>query len=218
MRWMLASKRYSVFDMTLTSRAALLTTTFAIAAIALTGCSPAEPESEAPDESSGSTTGGYGGGSDDEFDPVACVLGEWTISQEQMQLFYDQVSAGVEGATFNVRGTTDLVFGDTEYSYFPGFSLELEISGMYATATMSGAIDGDYVVDGGEITTNNDHNFMSMSVDAAGFDIDGTELASEMLSASPVTSAPYECRSGPELVIEMETGYGRVPIVLVPDD
>lgn len=210
-----------MFETNLTTRTALLTVPLAFAALGLAGCSPPEGGSGEVEGSSGSamgesTTDESDGSRDEEIDPVTCVLGEWTISEAQMQLYYDQVSAGVDDATFTVHGTTDLVFGDTEYAYFPGFTLELDLSGTQATATMFGSIDGDYVVDRGEITTNNDHNFMSLTVEAAGFTMDGTELASEMLSASPVNSATYECRSGPELVIDMDTGYGRVPILLVP--
>ena len=41
-------------------------------------------------------------------------------------------------------------------------------------------------------------------------------LGEGILSASPISSAPYECRTGPELIISMETGSGRVPITLEP--
>lgn len=197
------------------ARAIRLALPLVVVATALAGCSPtAAPE--APGTPPESTTAPSGRESDEEIDPIACVLGEWRISEEQMQLYYDAVSAGVEGTTFTVHGTTDLVFEDTDYSYFPGFSLDLDVSGTHASARLFGSITGNYVVDGGEITTNNDSNIISMEVEAAGFAIDGTELASEMLTAYPVSNAPYECLPGPELIIDMETGYGRVPILLVP--
>lgn len=196
--------------MSTTARELLLLPVVMVVAIgALASCAPVE----AP-----GTSGSSGSEAEEEIDPITCVIGNWTISEAEMQRYYDQVSSGVDGTTFTVNGTTGLVFGDTDYAYLPSFSLDLDVSGSPATATIHGSITGDYVVDGGEITTNNDDNIISMIVDVGGFTMDGTELAQEMLSANPVSSAPYECRPGPELIISMETGYGRVPITLVPTD
>ncbi|MBX3099680.1 MAG: hypothetical protein KF761_08875 [Salinibacterium sp.] len=174
----------------------------------LSACSPPAPET-APSAAAGVTEGA------EEFDPATCLIGEWTITEEQMQVFYDKVSEGVDGITFDVQGDTGLTFRESDYSYLPDFTLGMTVAGTPASGTIAGSINGDYTVDGGLITTSHDSTAVTMTVEVAGTTMDGAELFGQMLAASPVNSAPYECQSGPTLVIQMDTGYGRAPIELI---
>jgi hypothetical protein len=200
----------------------LLTAGIMVAALTIAGCTgggSGSGDTTTGGETGGSSTGGSGsggsGGGDDEIDPLTCVLGGWRISQEQMQLWYDQFFDD-DDVTFTVRGDTDVIFGDTDYEYFPASVFDFDVAGVPGSVTLFGSIAGDYVVDGGIITTNNEINTITSTVEVEGFTMDGSDLANDLLSASPVTSAPYECRSGPELIISMETGSGRVPVLLEP--
>ena len=188
-----------------------------VGALGIAGCAgSAGPGSDTTvDEPGDASSGGFGGGGDDEIDPVTCVLGDWTISEFQMQLFYDAFARDVP-ITYNVRGSTDVTFGDTDYEYRPFFVLEFDLDGVLGSATLNGSIAGDYVVDEGVITTNNDDNTVFSQVEVDGVIIDGSDLAGDLLAASPLNSAPYECRPGPQLIIDMDTGSGRVPILLEP--
>ena len=188
-----------------------------VAVLGIAGCTGGADEGPETtvDEPGDTSPGGFGGGGEDEIDPVACVIGNWVISEFQMQLFYDAFARDVP-ITYNVRGSTDVTFGDTDYQYRPFFVLEFDLDGVLGSATLNGSITGDYVVDEGVITTNNDDNTVFSQVEVDGVTIDGSDLATDLLAASPINSAPYECRPGPQLIIDMDTGSGRVPILLEP--
>ena len=175
----------------------------------LSACAPGTPEA-APSAVAGAPE------SAEAIDLATCHIGAWTISEEQMQVFYDTVSAGVDGVTFQVQGDTGLTFRESDYSYLPDFTLGMTVAGTPASGTIAGSINGDYTVDGRVITTSHDSTAVTMTVDVAGTTMDGADLFAQMLAVSPVNSAPYECLSGPKLLIQMDTGYGRAPIELIP--
>ncbi len=199
--------------MTTPQRPTLIVLAALTAVSLLSACSPGTPEETAAPvtEASGGAEPGA-----EEFDPNTCLIGDWTITEAQMQVFYDTVSAGVDGITFEVQGDTGLTFRESDYSYLPDFTLAMTVADMPASGTIAGTISGDYVVDGGTITTSHDSTAVTMTVDVAGTTMDGTDLFADMLAVSPVNSAPYECVAGPKLVIQMDTGYGRAPIELIP--
>ncbi len=200
------------------TRRGAIVTLLVFAVVGLSGCvGGAETGSPPPvDESADDTSGGFGGGGEDEIDPITCVLGDWTISEFQMQLFYDAFARDVSEITYNVRGSTEVTFGDTDYEYRPFYVLEFDVGGVPVSVGLNGSISGDYVVADSVISTNNDDNMVIAEANVDGAIIDGSDLAADLLAASPFNSAPYECRPGPQLFIYMDTGSSRVPILLEP--
>lgn len=181
----------------------------AIAALALAGCSSA-PESgaeehvtsapSAPPEEEAAATG------------PECLIGDWSITQDQMQSFYDAVSAD-NGVAITIEGGTGLSFAAATYTYTPEFVLKLDIAGMTGTGTITGGISGDYTADESTITTSHEVSDVTLTVDVGGQVIDGAELLGSILASAPINSAPYECGAdGP--IIQFDTGSGRVPIQL----
>jgi hypothetical protein len=142
-----------------------------------------------------------------------CLVGDWRIEQDQMQAFYDAVSAGSGGASFTIEGGTGLGFDGSAYRYTPDFELVLDFAGVSGRGVITGSIAGDYTADDGTIVTSHEVSDVSLTVDVGGVVTDGSELFGEILSSAPINSAPYECTAeGP--LIQFDTGYGRVPIQL----
>lgn len=172
---------------------------------------PAETEADAPDEA----------GSEDEAAPEpepapddpACLVGEWIITEESMQAFYDSMDTPAE---FTVNGETGLEFTDDgTYEYTPGFSLDIDMGGMIASGTLTGSVAGSYEADDAVITTSNEDNDIDLVVTAGGVTMDGSDLGEGFLMSSPINSADYVCTpTGP--VLTWQGGSGGLDVSLEP--
>lgn len=143
-----------------------------------------------------------------------CLIGDWRISEEEMQSFYDSMDTPAE---FAISGDTGLRFAEDTYEYTPNFTLEMNVAGQDASGTMTGSITGSYTTDAGVVTTSNEDNDISLQLSVGGVEVDGTETGEGYLDASPVNSAPYECTSGGPVITFQNTGDG-VDIQLTPND
>ncbi len=141
-----------------------------------------------------------------------CLVGDWVISEEQMQRFYDSMDVP---ADFHITGDTGLSFAADTYEYTPDFQLKMDLGGQEASGTLTGSITGGYTTQDGVITTSNDANDIDMAITVAGVTMDGTDTGEAFIESSPVNSAPYECTpAGPVITFE-NTGDG-VDIQLQP--
>ena len=187
-------------------------------ALALTGCTGGATTADPDASPSGEATGGSdGSGGDTEIDQSTCLIGDWRITQDQMQVFYDAVGAESGGGlTMTTDGDTGLSFTETSYTYTPDFTLTLTFdAGIDGTGTITGSIRGDYEVAGGVIATSHNESDVSMTVDVGGVEMDGSDLFGDILASHPFNEAPYECTAD-EVVIQFSTGDGRVPVALTP--
>jgi hypothetical protein len=177
-------------------------------AVGLVGCTAA-PATD-PDTSSAPSTA-------PEEEAVAggpeCLVGDWYITQEEMQGFYDVVTAE-SGTGFTVDGGTGLTFTESTFTYTPQFTLGLDFAGNAGTGTIVGAISGDYTADDTTITTTHETSDVVLTVEIGGVVQDATALFGEIMAASPINTAPYECNAdGP--LIQFDTGGGtRTPVQL----
>lgn len=197
--------------MTLSRSASVLT--LAVAALAVAGCTAETAETDPEGTTGGESTSG----SDGAVDQATCLIGDWRISEEQMQRFYDAVAAEAGGGLeMTIDGDTGLSFTDVAYAYSPDFTLMLSFdAGVDGTGTITGSIRGDYEAAEGVIATSHNESDVSMTVDVGGFEMDGSELFGDILASHPFNEAPYECTAD-EVVIEFSTGDGRVPLTLTP--
>lgn len=191
------------------TRLALALPVLSLAALALAGCSAASESTPGGAATTAPTTA-------PEEEAAAsgpeCLIGDWYITQEQMQSFYDAVSAANELA-ITIDGGSGLAFTESTYTYTPEFTLRLTVAGLEGTGTITGGISGDYTADESTITTAHEVSDVTLTVDVAGQVIDGTDQFGAILASAPINSAPYECGAeGP--VIQFDTGSGRVPIQL----
>jgi hypothetical protein len=155
-----------------------------------------------------------------EPDPTKCLVGDWIVSEEQMNVFYETVRGNSPGLDqLSVTGFTTLSFtADGRYEYGPAFTLTLVTAGITGTGEASGVVGGTYEVSDGIIVTTLDDPGIEVIVNIGGQTLDGSDIAGGFLTAVPINNAPYRC-VGDTLEIDFQvdgTGAVRVPIVLVP--
>jgi hypothetical protein len=153
-------------------------------------------------------------------DPATCLVGDWIVSEEEMNVFYEAVRGNSPGLDqLSVTGFTTLSFtAEGRYEYGPAFTLTLATAGITGTGEASGVVGGTYEVADGIITTTLDTPGLQVIVNIGGQTLDGSDIAGGFLTAVPINNAPYRC-TGDTLEIDFQvdgTGAVRVPIVLVP--
>jgi hypothetical protein len=143
-----------------------------------------------------------------------CLVGNWTIGQDQLNAFYDQVAAeSGEGLSFDVEGDTALNFTATTYEYLPRFSLVLDMAGTSGRGDVTGSVRGDYTAADGILTTENDTSDLNLQVDVGGVTMDGSELGNEIIASQPINDVTYRCEAGAP-VIDFKTGSSTIPLTL----
>lgn len=196
----------------------LSTTATAIVLLALTGCVGGEPTDAEAD--GGAEPGTTVEPSDDAAAPdptdPACLIGDWRITQEQMQVFYDAVSASSEGLALTIDGDTGLSFTESAYVYTPEFVLRLDISGLVGEGVTTGSLGGTWTAEDGVITTSVGDNSLSTIVTIAGVTQDASDTLGGIIASDPINQAPFDCTDPAAPVIQFDTGSGRVPVALTP--
>lgn len=194
-------------------RAAVATTAIAILLVA--GCSAgdaAEPEVD-PTITGVDAADGDETPSSDPLDPE-CLIGDWVLTQEQMQSFYDALGEETDGITFIAEGSAGLGFTATDYRWTPEFTLNFEVAGVMGQGITSGTLGGTYTASEGIITTTVGDNNLSATVTINGATQDGSDLLGAVISSDPINDTPYDCSDPDAPVLQFETATGRTPIVL----
>lgn len=152
----------------------------------------------------------------DPTDP-ACLVGDWLITQDQMQSFYDAVSGTTEGLVLTIEGDTGLSFTADTYVYTPSFTLLLDIAGVQGQGVTTGSIGGSYAGTDGVITTTVGDNSLSTIVTIAGVTQDASSELGAIIASDPINSAPFDCSDPDAPVLQFDTGGGaRTPVALTP--
>lgn len=178
-----------------------------LAASALLGCTtpgPVEPSAEsdpAPDEPITTEVGGD------------CLVGDWVISEDQLNAFYAQVSGESEGLSMSVEGNTALNFTETTYEYLPAFTLVLDMGATSGSGDVTGSVRGDYTASAGVLTTENDVSDLDMQLTIGGMPFDGSDLGNEIIASQPVNDVTYHCEAGAP-VIDFKTATSTIPLTL----
>lgn len=149
-------------------------------------------------------------------DPAAsaeCLVGEWIVTGDVIQSFYDSVAPD-QPVKFTVEGDAGLNFTDETYEWVPDFTLIMDINGVEATGTIAGTITGLYQTDDGIITTSMDESDIDMTITVMDQTMDGTAMGESFLNQAPIVDTPFSCADGqPVLMFETSDG-GRVPMTL----
>ncbi|OYX53347.1 MAG: hypothetical protein B7Y93_07785 [Micrococcales bacterium 32-70-13] len=152
----------------------------------------------------------------DPTDP-ACLIGDWRITQEALQGFYDGVSGSTEGLAFTVEGDTGLSFTADSYVYTPAFTLLLDIASVQGQAVTTGSIGGGWVGAEGVITTTVRDNSLSTIVTIAGVTQDASSQLGAIIASDPISNAPFDCSDPDAPVLQFDIGGGaRTPVELTP--
>ena len=146
-----------------------------------------------------------------------CLVGEWVVSQEEMNAFYDVVETSTDGLSMEIVGEAALHFTETEYVWLPNYELRLVVAGMEGTGVAGGSIAGTYTTDGEIVTTTVTASEMTMRLEIGGTVMDSSAIGNDFITSAPISDAPYSCDTGVP-VIGFETGDGtpRHPVTLTP--
>jgi hypothetical protein len=187
-------------------------TAAAAALLALTACGGPgdDPEPETDPSADASTEPSAAA---DPTDP-ACLIGDWRITQDQIQVFYDAVSASTEGLSLTIVGDTGLSFTEADYLYTPGFTLQLEVAGVSGEGVTTGSIGGTWTAADGIITTTVGDNSLSTIVTINGVTQDASSTIGAIIASDPINEAPFDCTDPSAPVLQFDTGSGRVPVAL----
>lgn len=151
-----------------------------------------------------------------QVDNATCLVGDWVVSQDEMQGFYDTVIAESDAAfDLRVSGRVFLSFTEDAYQWRPDFVLELLVSGIAATGDVAGTIDGTYATADGVVTSTSEVNTLTLTVTVLGNVIDADDDLNSILNSSPVNGAAYEC-GGDAPLIHFNTSVGTTPVQLAP--
>lgn len=141
-----------------------------------------------------------------------CLVGDWIITEEEMQGFYSQLAAE-NGFDIVVSGSTSLDFTADRYEYVPDFTIEMTVSGQEATGSATGSVQGDYSVADGVITTENDVAAIVMPITVNGVEMDASDIGNGVISSHPINSVTYHCEAGAP-VIDFITSSSTHPVAL----
>lgn len=172
------------------------------------------PATDAPAETSApaDTSADDDGGAD-------CLVGDWVITEDEMNAYYDALEAALSGTgpapTIDVAGQVLVTFTPTEYTYTGNFDLTLGVAGQEGTGASTGTVSGSWMPDGGVIVSETTDSNLSVSVTIAGITFDGSELANGLLDSSPINAAPFDC-AGPTLDFLTGETTPRHTVMLTP--
>lgn len=188
----------------------------AVALLVLAGCTPGDSTDAETDPSDGVSTESEAP-STGPLDP-ACLIGDWVLTQDQMQSFYDAVASEADGITFTAEGQAGLSFTATDYRWTPEFTLSLEVAGLEGQGVTTGTLGGTYIASEGVITTTVGDNNLAATLTINGATQDGSELLGAFITSDPINDTPYDCTDPDAPVLQFETATGRTPVVLTRAD
>ena len=183
-----------------------------LAVLALAGCTP-------------TNTGGVPTSRDDSstpapttlsLEPPKCLIGDWYISQAELQVFYDSVNEASDGAvSFSVEGDTGLSFDGARFEYTPDLKLSISTPSTDGVGTILGSISGPYSATESTIAAENEVVDVEYDYVVGGVAQDAAALFAGLITTAPVNNADYECTpNGP--IVSFDNGFERVPVQLVP--
>jgi len=207
-----------------------------VSSVALTACGGSEAATTAP-TSSTTTVLAASGPAATEPAPVAtepapattspddgadgsCLIGDWVITQAEMNGYYDVVTGGFgEGGPpveIDIVGQTLLTFTETGYVYTADFDLTLAVAGTSGTGVSTGTVSGTWETDEGRLVTSLGESNLNVIIDVGGRTVDGSDIAGGFLASSPINDAPFDC-AGPTLGFQADsTGAVRHEVTLTP--
>ena len=154
-----------------------------------------------------------------EPDAGECLVGDWVVTEEQMDGFYSGMMSTLEAPlTIDTVGSAPLSFAaDGTYEWAPEFTLTVEVAGANGTGEVGGTITGNWTATEGVVTTSSDLNALVVSISVNGVVFDGADLANGLLNSTPINGVTYSC-DGPTPVLDFKTADPSVtvPVTLTP--
>jgi hypothetical protein len=148
-----------------------------------------------------------------------CLIGDWVVTEEQMDAYYAGLMSTMEAPLgLDTVGSAPLSFAaDGTYAWAPAFTLVVDIAGQSGTGAIGGTITGEWAAADGLVTTSSDVEALTVSIAVNGVTFEGDDLANGLLNTSPVNGVTYSC-DGPTPVLDFQTADPEttVPVTLAP--
>jgi len=190
----------------------------AIASLTLLGLAACTPASAPSGETSAAPSPAQTAPGDAalSLEAPGCLIGDWYISQAELQGFYDSVTeASGSGVAFTVDGDTGLSMDGAQFEYTPDMVLTIGLPGTEGIAALNGSITGSYTADTGTVVTSSETVDVEYTYTIGGVTQDATALFGSGITTAPIGGGEYECTpAGP--LVQFDNGFGRVPVQLVP--
>lgn len=174
------------------------------------------PTTESTTATSMATSAGDG---ESDVGDGACLVGDWVVTEEQMNAFYTGLMATVEAPLeISVVGSAPLsLAADGTYLWAPAFTLSLNAAGQSGTGVTGGSITGEWSATDGVVTTASEVNGLTVEVTVGGISFSGDELANGLLNSSPINGVGYTCGdAAPVLDFVTADPDVVVPVTLSP--
>ena len=147
-----------------------------------------------------------------------CLIGNWVITDSEMNAFYDTIEGQIEGGDveFSITGQTLLDFTADTFRYTPAFTLTLDVVGQAGEGVTSGSVGGTYVGEDGLLTTTLTESSLDLTVTVMGQTFDGSDMANGTLNSFPIVDSPYTCGPNPTIMFKTSVEGVRHPVTLTP--
>lgn len=144
----------------------------------------------------------------------SCLVGTWTISEAELDRWYDDLEEGSAGLEFDITGTVTVEFKeDRTFTYLPGFVMNMTADGIDGSGTPSGSTSGTWEATNGIIVTSTTADNLSVDVRINGV---ATGASGADLIGEPIVDMPYDCAGDSPVLFFGDATTSRVPLKLTP--
>ena len=190
----------------------------AAAMLALSGCAggtaPAGGSAANPNESTAATSPAPA--DEPEFDLAECLVGSWTLPEDQVVAFYSAAASGIPELSFAPFGTLGLNLGaDGAYTYLPAFGFVLKLDLGFGTleprAEVTGDVTGTWSTDGDVLVLSQANSSLVVSAVLDGQPLDVAGATDALIEASPMLTPPGAVTCDDDtLTVPMDAGTGGI--------
>lgn len=163
------------------------------------------------------TPSGQPGPDTTSADPAACLVGDWIVTEAELNAYYDTVTAQSAFDSIDVAGQVRITFTDSSFVWTDDYAMDLDALDMTYRAALAGNLTGTYETDGRLLAGTVDHDDRTGRFSHNGVVIeDAGDLFVGVAPARPLDTAPFVC-AGPTLTIAAgPTGVAHHDITLTP--
>ena len=190
----------------------------AAAMLALSGCAggatPGAGSAASPSESPAATSPAPA--DEPEFDFDECLVGSWTLPEDQVIAFYSAAASGIPELSFEPFGTLGLNLGaDGGYTYLPAFGFVLKLDLGFGTleprADVTGDVTGTWGTDGDVLVLSQANSSLVVSAVLDGQPLDVAGATDALIEASPMLTPPGAVTCDDDtLTVPMDAGTGGI--------
>lgn len=151
-----------------------------------------------------------------EVDLAECLVGSWTLPEDQVIAFYSAAAAGIPELSFEPFGTLGLDLGaDGGYTYLPAFgfvlTLDLGFGTLEPRADVTGDVTGTWSTDGDALVLSQANSSLVVSAVLDGQPLDVAGATDALIEASPMLTPPGTVTCDDDtLTVPMDAGTGGI--------